>query len=278
MEQLRTAFFLGMLTALLLGLGYLIGGPNALIPAFIFAIILNGFSYFFSDKIVLWMSRAQPLPPHSSHGARVHRIVGAVAQRMQIPIRPLYMIEERSPNAFATGRNPEHAAVVFTRGILELLNDEELEGVIAHELSHVKNRDVLVASLAAVIAGSIGLLAHMMLWSSDNRDRNGSIVGVIIISIAIPIIATLIQLAISRSREFLADESAAHTLHSGSGLASALGKLEKGIHAVPFSSANSGTAHLFIANPFGQVGIISLFATHPPISVRIERLKKMHAH
>lgn len=279
MEQLRTIFFLGILTGLFLLIGGILGGSDGVVIAFVFAVLMNGVSYFFSDKIVLAMYRAKPFDAKSSEGKRVYGLVHGVAQRMHIPNPKIYTIEEKSPNAFATGRNPNNAAVVFTQGILQLLNDTELEGVIAHELSHVKNRDILIASMAATIAGAIGMLAHMMMWSSmGNNDRDGkNMIGLIIVAISVPIIATLIQLAVSRSREFLADETAAHTLHSGSGLASALRKLEAGIHSRPFNEANSGTAHLFIANPFAGMGIIELFHTHPPMHERVKRLEAIRA-
>lgn len=275
MEQFRTVFFLGLLTGLLLLIGGLVGGNDGVVMAFVFALLLNGISYFFSDKIVLAIYRAQPLDEKTSEGKRIYGLVHGVSQRMKIPSPKLFLIDEKSPNAFATGRNPEHAAVVFTRGIISLLNDEELEGVIAHELSHVKNRDVLIASMAATIAGAIGMLAHMAQWAAfGDRDRNGAnMIGMIIIAISIPIIAMLIQLAVSRSREFLADETAAKTLHSGKGLASALRKLERGIHAVPFESANSGTAHLFISNPFAGEGMLGWFRTHPSLDERVKRLE-----
>ncbi len=278
MEQLRTVVFLGALTGILLLLGGLLGGSDGVVIAFVFSLLLNGISYFFSDKIVLMMYRAQPLEEKAEHANRVRTLVHHVAQRMNIPVPKLYTIAEQSPNAFATGRDPHHAVVVFTHGILNLLNDEELEGVIAHELSHVKNRDVLIASMAATIAGAIGMLAHSMMWfgfgGRDNENRN--VVGMILIAISVPIIATLVQLAVSRSREFHADETAAHTLHTGHGLASALAKLEKGIHSRPFSNANQGTAHLFIANPFSKGGLVGLFRTHPAVNERIQRLKQFH--
>lgn len=272
--QLRTVFFLGLLTALLIVIGNVVGGYSGAILGLVFAIVLNFGSYFFSDKIVLWMYKAQPINTRTEEGARIHRIVERVAQKMSIPLPKMYTVSEKSPNAFATGRGPGHAAVVFTQGILQLLNDDELEGVIAHELSHVKNRDVLVASIAATIAGAIGILAHLLQWTSFSRDgENRNVIGMILLAISIPIIAMLIQLAISRSREYLADETAAHTLHSGHSLASALRKLDRGIAHVPFTDANKGTAHLFIANPFSGGSLLGLFSTHPPMADRIRRLE-----
>ncbi|MEK6970430.1 MAG: zinc metalloprotease HtpX [archaeon] len=273
--QFRTFLFLGLLTALLVGVGLFLGGIDGAIIGLVFAGVMNFVSYFFSDKIVLAMYRAKKVDPKTEQGSRITRLVQHVASRMSIPIPDLYTIGERSPNAFATGRGPGHAAIVFTEGILSLLDDSELEGVIAHELSHVKNRDVLISSIAATIAGAIGILSHVLLWGGSSReDGKGNIIGMILLAISIPIIATLIQLAISRSREYLADETAAHTLHSGQGLANALRKLEKGITHRPFTDANSGTAHMFIANPFSSEGIVGLFHSHPPINERIERLKK----
>ncbi|MBM3281743.1 MAG: protease HtpX [Candidatus Diapherotrites archaeon] len=279
MEQLRTVFFLSLLTGLLLLIGGIVGGESGILVAFIFALIMNGFSYFFSDKIVLALYRAQPADEKTSEGKRIHSLLKTVAQRMQLPLPKLFIIDEKSPNAFATGRDPQHAAVVFTRGILSLLDDHELEGVIAHELSHVKNRDILIASMAATIAGAISMLAHMAQWSAfGSRDRDGrNVIGLMIVAISVPIIAMLIQLAVSRSREFLADETAAKTLHSGKGLASALRKLEKGIHTHPFDSANEGTAHLFIANPFAGEGLLGLFRTHPSTSERVARLESFRS-
>lgn len=276
MEQLRTVFFLGVLTGILLFLGGFLGGTEGMVIAFVFAALLNGFSYFFSDKIVLFLYRAKPLEKNSAEGKRVHALVERTARKMNIPSPSLFWIEEKSPNAFATGRGPGHAAVVFTRGILVLLNDAELEGVIAHELSHVKNRDVLIASMAATIAGAIGMLARIFAFGGGDDRDNRNALGLLLVAIAVPIIAMLIQLAVSRSREFLADETGAHTLGSGKGLAAALGKLEKGIRAVPFANANQGTAHLFIAHPFSAGGIIGLFASHPPMNERIARLEKMN--
>lgn len=279
MQQLRTVFFLGLLTGLLLLIGGVIGGTEGLVVALIFAAIMNFVSYFYSDKIVKWLYHAQPLTAHSEQGKRVHALVRQAATRMQLPMPELFFIPENSPNAFATGRDPEHASVVFTQGILQLLNDKELEGVIAHELSHVKNRDILVSSIAATIAGAIGTIAYMLQFAAfsgrDGENRNP--LGLLIVAISVPIIATLIQLAVSRSREFLADETAAHALHNGEGLASALQKLEKGIYHIPLAHANQGTAHLFISNPFGNdgegVNVLNWFQTHPPISERVRRLQ-----
>ena len=277
LEFLRTVFFLGILTALLVVVGNVVGGIEGAWVALIFAAILNFFSYFFSDKIVLFMYRAQPVNTSTSSGARIEKLVKRAAEKMSIPLPRLYTIESKSPNAFATGRGPEHAAVVFTQGILDLLDDTELEGVIAHELSHVKNRDVLIASIAATIAGAIGMLAYTLQFAAfGGREGEGrNPIGLLLLAIVIPIVATLVQLAVSRSREFHADETAAHTLQSGSGLASALAKLERGAHTHPMHHANQGTAHLFIVNPFSAQGVMGLLSTHPPLNERVARLEGM---
>ncbi|MDP2666516.1 MAG: zinc metalloprotease HtpX [Candidatus Diapherotrites archaeon] len=277
LEWARTVFFLGLLTGLLIVIGNILGGTEGMIVAFIFAAVMNFVSYFFSDKIVLAMYRAKPVETTTTQGARIERLVTRAAGKMNIPMPRLYMVESKSPNAFATGRGPKHAAVAFTGGILDLLDDEELEGVIAHELSHVKNRDVLISSIAATIAGAIGMLAFMLQFAAFG-SRNGegrNPIGLLLMAIVVPIIATLIQLAVSRSREYHADETAAHTLSNGKGLARALGKLERGIHHHPMRSANQGTAHLFIANPFSGKALLGLLATHPPMDDRIARLEKM---
>jgi heat shock protein HtpX len=279
MEWLRTVFFLGLLTGVLLLIGGLLGGPDGVLLAFGFAVLLNGFSYFFSDKIVLLMYRAKPLDVKTVQGIRVQTITKRVCELMKIPVPKLFMISKPSPNAFATGRNPNHAAVVFTNGILSLLKDNELEGVIAHELSHVKNRDILIASIAATIAGAIGTIAWWLQWTAigssfGGRNSEGrNPIGLLVIAITIPFIALLIRLAISRGREFLADETAAKTLGSGKGLASALAKLEGGIKRQPLD-ANNGTAHLFIANPFGKTSLMKFLSTHPDMQERIKRLEK----
>lgn len=283
MEQLRTVLFLGLLTALLIVVGNIVGGMGGMLMGLVFAAIMNFVSYFWSDKIVIFLYRAKPLEKNGDVGGRVHRSVEHVAQRMQIPKPELYYIAEQSPNAFATGRGPGHASVVFTQGILQLLNEQELEGVIAHELSHIKNRDVLVSSIAATIAGAIGMLAWM-LQAAAFSGRNGegrNPIGLLVVGISIPIIAMLIQLAVSRSREFLADETAAKTMGTGHHLASALLKLDKGIHHIPFAHANRGTAHMFIANPFGSgeggLNIVNWFQSHPPIATRVQRLQGIHS-
>ncbi|MEK6821436.1 MAG: M48 family metalloprotease [archaeon] len=271
--HIRTVFFLGILTGIFLLLGGLLGGTEGVIIAFVFAAVLNLGSYYFSDKIALAMYKAQPAEVKTVDGRRMQDIASRIAQRMELPMPRLFIVNESSPNAFATGRGPNHSAIVFTTGILSLLNDSELEGVMAHELAHVKNRDVLIASMAATIAGAIGMIAHSMMWFGvGGREENQNPIGLLILAISIPIIATLVQLAVSRSREFLADETAAKTLNSGTGLSSALRKLETGIHRNPMENANEGTAHLFISNPFAGEGLMGVFMTHPPLAERVKRL------
>ena len=280
-NQIKTVFLLGLLTGLLLWVGQLLGGAQGLTFALIFAIIMNMGSYWFSDKIVLAMYRAKPISQHDSPD--LYNMVREVAEKARLPMPKVYIIPGQIANAFATGRNPEHAAVAFTVGILKILNKEELKGVIAHELSHVKNRDTLVSSIAATIAGVISYVAFMARWAAifggfGGRDRNGGgILELLVLAIVTPLMATIIQLAISRSREYLADESAAKTLKNTQGLASALQKLEDAAKHVPLrpTSATESTSHMFIVNPFRGGGLIKLFSTHPPMEERIKRLRKM---
>ncbi len=278
--QIRTVFFLGLLTGLLIIAGGILGGETGLIIGFIFALIMNVFSYWFSDKIVLAMYRARQVS--ETEAPALHRVVDEVRNLAQLPKPRLYIIENPSPNAFATGRSPKHSAIAVTTGLLQLLNEDELRGVIAHEFSHIKNRDILIQSVAAVIAGTIAYLAFMARWAAifggfgGRNERGSNIIELLAIAIITPIIATLIQLAISRSREYLADETAAKTMHSYLPLVSALKKLEAGVNARPMVNANRGTAHMFIVNPFSSGGFLRLFMTHPPIKDRIEHLQKIN--
>jgi heat shock protein HtpX len=271
----KTAFLLTALTLLLLFIGRVLGGQNGMLIALIFAAIMNFVSYFFSDKIALAMYRAQPgtredLP-------RVYQIVERLAQKIGIPTPKIYVIPTDSPNAFATGRNPQHASVAVTQGILKLLSDEELEGVLAHELGHVRNRDILISSIAATIAGAITYLAHVAQWGMifggyerDREDRGGGLAALAMIILA-PLAAMLIQLAVSRSREYHADESGAQFTGNPYALASALAKLDAYSKRLPMQ-ADPSTAHLFIIQPFLGQSLMNLFSTHPPIAKRIERL------
>ncbi|HXZ41086.1 MAG TPA: zinc metalloprotease HtpX [Terriglobales bacterium] len=273
----KTAFFLTLLTLLLLFIGRAFGGQNGMILALVFAAIMNFVSYFYSDKIALAMYRAQPVSREEL--PRVYQVVERLTQKIGIPMPKIYVIPTDSPNAFATGRNPSHASVAVTQGILNLLNDEELEGVLAHELGHVNNRDILISSVAATVAGAITMLASMGRWAMifggwggrDERDRGGGLAALFMLILA-PIAATLIQLAVSRSREYQADASGAHYTGNPYALASALAKLDAYSRRLPMQATPS-TAHLFIIQPLlGGMSFGNLFSTHPPIAKRIERL------
>ena len=272
----KTALLLTSLTLLLMFIGRAFGGPNGMLLALAIAAVMNFISYFFSDKIALAMYRAQPVTRLEL--PRAYNIVERLTQKIGIPMPKLYVIPMESPNAFATGRNPQHASVAVTHGILNLLTDEELEGVLAHELGHVNNRDILISSIAATIAGAITYVAHMGRWAMifggmdrDSRDRNGGGMGALLMLIVAPIAATLIQLAVSRSREYQADASGAHYTGNPYALASALTKLDAYSRRVPMAASPS-TAHLFIVQPLLGMNFGSLFSTHPPIAKRIERL------
>ena len=272
----KTAFLLTALTLLLMFIGRAFGGQNGMFLALIFAAIMNFVSYFFSDKIALAMYRAQPVTREQL--PRVYQIVERLTQKLGLPMPKMYVIPNDSPNAFATGRNPRHASVAVTQGILNLLNDEELEGVLAHELGHVNNRDILISSVAATLAGAITMLANMAKWGMifggfggrDREDRGGGLAALFMIIVA-PIAAMLIQLAVSRSREYQADASGAHLTGNPYALASALQKLDAYSRRLPMQASPS-TAHLFIIQPFLGMSFGSLFSTHPPIAKRIERL------
>ena len=270
-NALKTAVLLGALSALLLVIGQALGGAQGLVLGFMFAVATNFGSYFFSDKIVLKMYRAQEVGPDH----RLHRMVSRLADRAGLPQPRCYVIPEASPNAFATGRNPKHAAVAATEGILRILNDEELAGVMAHELAHVKHRDILTSSVAATIAAAIMLISHFaMFFGGRSRDDEGggvNPVAMIATMLLAPIAAGLIQAAISRSREYAADAGGAAIAGSPRGLAGALRKLEAASRAVPLA-ANPATAHMFIIKPFSLSGVGGLFRTHPPTDKRIEAL------
>ncbi len=271
----KTAFLLTFLTLLLLLIGRVFGGENGMVIALIFAAIMNFVSYFYSDRIALAMYRAQPVSREQM--PRVYDTVERLTQKIGIPMPKIYVIPTDSPNAFATGRNPQHASVAVTEGILNLLNDEELEGVLAHELGHVNNRDILISSVAATIAGAITYLAHVARWGMifggferDDRDRGGGLAGLLMLFLA-PLAAMLIQLWVSRTREYQADASGAHYTGNPYALASALAKLDAYSRRVPMQATPS-TAHLFIIQPLLGMSFGSLFSTHPPIAKRIERL------
>jgi heat shock protein HtpX len=271
----KTAFLLTALTLLLMFFGRYFGGQNGMLLALAFAFVMNFVSYFYSDKIALAMYRAQPVTREEL--PRAYQIVERLTQKIGIPMPKIYVIPTESPNAFATGRNPSHASVAVTHGILGLLNDEELEGVLAHELGHVNNRDILISSVAATIAGAITMLASMgrfaMIFGGygGDRDRRGGGLGGLLMLIVAPIAASLIQLAVSRSREYQADATGAHFTGNPYALASALQKLDAYSRRVPMQASPS-TAHLFIIQPLLGVNFGNLFSTHPPIAKRIERL------
>ncbi|HLK48009.1 MAG TPA: zinc metalloprotease HtpX [Bryobacteraceae bacterium] len=278
-NTLKTAFLLGLLSALLLVGGEAIAGRQGLYYALIFAGVMNFASYFFSDKIALSMYSAQPLSESENPEVyrRVEPIVRNLTQRMGLPMPKLWLIPEESPNAFATGRNPSHASVAFTTGILQLMNDTEIEGVVAHELGHVLHRDILTSSVAAMIAAAITMLARMAFWFGPRRDDEeggGGMAGALLMMILAPIAAMLIQMAISRSREYSADAASAKYIGSPYPLINGLQKLETWSKRIPMD-ASPATAHLFIIKPFTGSSLMRLFSTHPSTEDRIARLQAM---
>jgi heat shock protein HtpX len=266
----KTAFLLTLMTLLLMFIGRAFGGQNGMLLALAFAAVMNFVSYFYSDKIALKMYRAQPVTREEL--PRAYAAVERLTQKIGIPMPKIYVIPNDSPNAFATGRNPQHASVAVTQGILDLLTDEELEGVLAHELGHVNNRDILIGSVAATIAGAITMVSRFGFFFGGGRDeRRGGGIGALLMLILAPIAATLIQLWVSRTREYDADATGAHFTGNPYALASALGKLDAYSRRLPMQATPS-TAHLFIIQPFLGMNFGSLFSTHPPIAKRIERL------
>ena len=270
---MKTALLLGALSGLFLVIGQMLGGQNGLVLAFGFAVLMNFVSYWFSDKIVLRMYRAQEVGPEHP----LHQLVSRLARQANLPQPRVYVIPDPSPNAFATGRNPSHAAVAATQGILQTLDARELEGVIAHELAHVKHRDILISSVAATVAAAIMMLARMAQFAaffgggrSDDRD-GPSPIGMLLTIILAPIAAMLIQAAISRSREFAADAGAASIVGSPYGLVDALKKIDRSSKQIPMN-ANPATAHMFIIKPFSAAGLMAMFSTHPPTEARIQAL------
>ncbi len=277
-NQIKTVLLLGVLTGLMLLAGQLIGGQIGLAIGLAIALIMNFGSYFFSHKIVLMMYRAKPASKKDY--PELNKIVAEVAHKAGIPKPKVYIIPTENPNAFATGRNPKHGVVACTKGILHLLSKEELKGVIAHEMSHIKNRDILIQTIASTIAGVISYIAMIARWGAIfggfGGDRDGeNVFSLLALAILTPIIALIIQLAISRSREYLADETGAKIIKNPKALASALEKLETGTRYNPLRFGNKTTSSLFIANPFRTTGLTALFSTHPPMKERIRRLNNM---
>ena len=278
-NQFKTTVLLAALTVLIVLIGRMFGGNQGMMIAFIFAMVMNFGSYWFSDKIVLAMYRAKELTP--SEAPRIHEVVADLAQRGGLPKPRIYLIPSDTPNAFATGRNPEHAVVAVTQGIVRLLDDDELKGVLAHELGHVKNRDILIGSIAATLAGVVMMLASMARFAAifgfggSDDDDGGGIIGLILMSILGPLAAMLIQMAISRSREFLADETGARLAGNPRSLASALEKLATASKRIPMQEASQATAHMFIVNPLSGGGFTKWFSTHPPVEERVRRLRSM---
>ncbi|ACM20135.1 membrane-bound zinc-dependent protease HtpX [Geotalea daltonii FRC-32] len=280
MNRLKTTLLLTCLTLLMVAMGSAIGGRSGMVFAFFVACAMNVFSYWFSDKIVLRMYGAQEIT--EMENPAFYGMVRRLAIQAGLPMPKVYIIPSESPNAFATGRNPEHAAVAATEGILRILTQEELEGVMAHELSHVKNRDILISTIAATIAGAIAMLGNMLQWAAifgggrhNDEEGGGSAIGGLAMAIIAPIAAMLIQMAVSRSREYMADESGAKICGNPLSLASALRKLQSASQMLPMHEARPATAHLFIVNPLTGGALLNLFSTHPPMEERIAKLEAM---
>jgi heat shock protein HtpX len=280
-NRIKTVLLLALMTVFLMVMGRVLGGRSGMYVAFVLALLMNFFSYWFSDKLVLSMYGAQEVSP--AEAPQLHQIVDELAREANIPKPRVYIIPSDSPNAFATGRNPDHAAVAATQGILRLLTPMELKGVLAHEIGHVRNRDILISTIAATIAGAIMILADIArigaifgIGGRDDEEGSG-ILGIIVMSIIAPIAAMLIQMAISRSREYLADETGAHLAHNPESLARALEKLSMGVERAPMD-ASPATAHMFIVNPLTGRSLMNLFSTHPPLEERIARLRAMRSY
>ena len=274
-NRIRTTILLAVMTALIIWIGQYFGGRQGMIIALLIAAGMNFFSYWFSDKIVLKMYRAQEITPEQA--PEVYQMVKELSDHAELPMPRVYLIPKEAPNAFATGRNPEHAVVAVTQGLLNIMDREEVKGVLAHELAHVKNRDILIGSIAATMAGAIMVLANMARFSAlfggrGDSDRGGGAIGLIAMSIIAPLAAMVIQMAISRSREYLADSTGARFAGNPEGLARALEKLGQYSKRIPMD-ANPSTAHMFIVNPLSGRSMMSLFSTHPPLEERIARLR-----
>lgn len=277
MNGLKVAFLMIALMALFMYVGYLMGGQNGMILAFVLATAMNFFSYWFSDKIVLRMYRAKEVTPNDH--SRLYRVIQTVATKAMMPMPKVYIVPSKAPNAFATGRDAEHAAVAATEGILEILNDDELEGVIGHEIAHIQNKDMLVGTIAATFAGAIGIIASIARWGAIfggySRDENrGGGIGLLVAAIVAPLAAMIIQMAISRQREYGADERGGRITGKYLPLASALEKLHRAPARMNLDQSPA-TAHLMIANPLSGRGLTSLFSTHPPVEKRVARLHEL---
>ena len=285
MNQLKTAFWLAAMTVLLVLVGRFLAGTNGMYIALAFAVVMNGAAYWFSDRIALAAAQAQEVGP--AEAPMLHRLADRLALQYHVPKPRVYVSPDPSPNAFATGRGPSHAAICVNEGLLRILDEEELYGVLAHEFAHVRNRDILISSVVAVLAGTITLIANMAQWAlmfggfggRDERDSQGAggIVAGLLMIILAPIAATLIQLAVSRSREFEADHTGAEVSGDPMALASALRKLERATQVVPAQTAQPAFAHLYIVNPLSGRTLAGLFSTHPPVEERIRRLEAMAA-
>jgi heat shock protein HtpX len=278
-NTIKTTLLLGLLTGLIMGFGNYLGGSQGLLIAFVFAVVMNFGSFWFSDRIVLAMYRARPV--EEAQAPELYAVVQNLTVRAGLPMPKVYVIPSDSPNAFATGRNPSHAAVAVTEGILRLLRREELEGVLAHELAHVKNRDTLISTVAATLAGVVMMLGSMVRWAAifgglrrSDDDEGGGLIGLLVMAILAPLAAFLIQMAISRSREYQADATGAAISRNPLGLAGALEKLATASERVPMQ-ASPQTAHMFIVNPLSGATIGRLFSTHPPIEERVKRLQSL---
>ena len=282
MNYARTALLLAAMTGLFVAIGWMVGGQSGMVVSFLLALAMNAFAYWNSDRMVLSMYGAQEVDSHSAPA--LHAMVARLAQRAGLPMPRVFVIESAQPNAFATGRDPEHASVAATTGLLTLLSPDEVEGVMAHELAHVKNRDTLIMTVTATIAGAIGMIAQfgMMFGGSQRSDENGGgsplgAVGTVLVAIIAPLAAMLVQMAISRTREYAADAEGAAICGNPMALASALARLDQGAHAIPNhrAEANPATAHLFIVNPLTGGAMDSLFSTHPSMENRIAALRRM---
>ncbi len=280
-NSIKSFLLLGLLTGLILLIGNLVGGTGGLIVALLLAVGLNGYSYWYSDKMVLAATDAREVLPE--HAPELYGMVAELARRANLPMPRVYVIPESAPNAFATGRNPENAAVAFTEGILRELDREELEGVAAHELAHVRNRDILLSTIAASLAGAIMYIAQMAQFAAffgaygrdDEEEGGGGLLGIIVAAIVAPVAATLLQMAVSRSREYLADATGARIAGAPVGLANALRRLDAASRREELACASEATAHMYIVNPLAGGGLASLFSTHPPMEERIRRLMEM---